>query len=451
MKEIYKTIFVFVIIFAICKIDLLASDKWTHFKELNGNMISNIYSIEIDDSNNVYFVASQKVIKVTKDNLIDLTNHEYSENFYTIKKIEFSKSKILWGASEKGLMKYLPEKNSIKFFNRKEIMGDWDYEFILSIAINQESVWFVSRTPYLTVFDGQQFTDFDISLKNKIIDINLSKVPLIIDRNQDIWVGGQDGILKFSSKSTKDNMIYTKFSLSEIGFEGKVESLIEDDFGKIFASGRKGELSIYENDTWFPVSIPKENLAEEINQGVPNYITTMGIDNSKSIKLFWQIADFYLSIDSNMSFSKIKFPKEIIPYKTTVTSFKFDLNNILWFGTAQNGLINCSKNTTEVEDNEIIINNLLPEVFIRNIYPNPSIGRVTAELMIYPERLDELSISLYNYLGYKVMDLTNLVQINEKTGVSYIVFSIEDLDFGVYYFFIKKGKDKFVKPVIKIK
>ncbi len=452
MNKINTFLIVTSILMMIFYNDVLSNDKWTHYKEINGKLYS-IKQIEIDNSDKVYFVAiGEGLFMLNNDNIINLTNYEYSENNYNISKLEFSKSNILWGASENGFMKYHPNENSLKIFNRKEIIGDWDYEYIISLALNDESVWFVSRNPYLSVFNGTEFIDFDISWENKIIDLHLNKAPLIIDKNQDIWLGGQDGILRFSSKSTQEDMIYTKFSLSEIGFAGKVESLIEDDFGNIYASGSiNGEISIFMNGSWSPIQIPEEFKSTEILNDVQhNYIALLGKDNDKNIKLFWQIENYYLSIDSNLSFSKIQFPKEIIPTKTKISSFKCDSKNNLWFGTLEDGLIKYSPSPVSVKDNEIMVNNVIPEVYIRNIFPNPTIGRVSAELVIYPERLEELNISLYNYLGYKVMELTHLVQINEKTGDANIVFNIENLNLGVYYFVIKKGKDKFVKLLAKI-
>lgn len=440
----------------ICVFESKSQDEWIQYKTADNEKLSTIKTLAVDSLNRVFFPSSQKIFMKNSTGWEILNNPEFEdERYYNLKSFYVSNSNIIWGASELGFMNYDIASDELIFFDRKAIKGDWDYGYLTGLTIDDSNnVWFTSRTPYLSKFDGEKFVDFDIQFANDLIKLHHIQTQLFSDSESNIWVAGNDGIISFSRKSNIAEFIYENYSLEDLGFTGAVSDLkYSKSSNEIWASSRKGEVAYYNGEKWEEFIIP-DSLKSSVllNGNEKNYIAEILIDKMNRKYLFWASSNYFLLIDDDKSISKHILPDDIVPYTISISSSIIDKDNNLWLGTVQDGLIKYTPKITNVSENENInthIENLLPDIHIRKIYPNPTKGKVNVDLLIYPENISELKVSVINLLGVEILDLTQNVSINYKTGESSCSFNLDNFNQGLYLFCVNKGKDKIAKIIYK--
>jgi len=99
---------------------------------------------------------------------------------------------------------------------------------------------------------------------------------------------------------------------------------------------------------------------------------------------------------------------------------------------------------------EEIYEGIFQEIGIRRIYPNPALQHtVNADIMCYVPDLRKISISLYNLLGDKMLDLTNNYEYNDATKTIYITFNVPpDFPTGTYYLNVNNGTEYRTKAIV---
>ena len=437
-----------------------SEEKWEIIDSINVNGINIditlIKFVDFDSNDNMYIFASQKLIKkdAINEQWLILANediypdHKYDNAFY-ISNASFSNGKkVIWGSSEAGLMKF-----SIDSGNLDIIKGQKNYGKLLGLTVDKnDNVWFASRTPYLSKWDGENFTDWDVEVKYKIIKIPFGKTNLTsLDTN--VFLGGTDGLLSVSINSTPDNLIYTKYSLKDLFLKdtslNNFGTLYKDNSDRIWASDLFGNISYFENDKWKQLILPDSLQSPDyyLNGALnKNYITNITLDSiNNKLYFFWFYPYFFFTLDNAGNFSKYNFPNPDNLISIFVSNFH---NNNLWLGSIYS-LIKYTPPTSGVE-NEIAGGGLIPDIYIRNIYPNPSNYLVNAEILIFPDNVDAVHIGLYNSLGIKTMDLKNNLQLDYGTGEGTVKFDMSGLPAGAYFFCIQKGTDHIARGVFKM-
>jgi len=432
-----------------------AEEKWEIiYKEgtdFNNIALGGIRSFEFDLYGNMYLATVPGQVLTNQDgNWHILADEQY------IRSLQRSQDgKILWGVGEYNMMKYDVDTKNLSFFNRKDIMGDWNYEYFTGFTVdNNDNLWFLSRTPYLTKFDGEKFVDWDLDFSNKILKINLFSAYFTRDGDTSLWVTGNDGVLRFSTNSTPDNLLYQKYSNSDIHLDSGVAiQIFRDAHKNIWVSSSKGQVSYYDGQEWRALYIPDSLREHLLLAGYPNYIAQFYMQDSTNLLLFWQSSQFYLVVDSNLQISKRYFPQDIFGGEFPgVSCIKQDESGNIWlcsFVQNKSVIIKFTPSTSGISEEETDKGNLLPEVNIRCVYPNPANGEVTAKLLIYPDELDKLDIALYDYLGNTVMELTDKVEINLSSGEAVLKFNIGSLNQGGYLLCISKGNERRIKLIMK--
>lgn len=443
MKALF--LIVFACIFNICKI--FCQEDWSRQEKIDDIILANISTLAVDSSNRVIFPASDNIFIQDSLNFQKINGSLYSDTkYYNLRSFEVSKDNILWGASELGFMKYYLDNDSLAFFDRKSIKGDWDYEYINGLTIdNNNDIWFTSRNPYLSKLSGNEFTDYDVSYENKILSINFHKTKLLADTSSNIWVSGDDGILAFSTTSTQNNYIYKKFTLEELNFKNACAELCFDKINNIiWASSRNGEVSYFKENKWNQLVIPDSLIDKTKLGGISNnFINKIYIDKNNRVNLFWHTSNYYLILD-NYIIKKYVFPSSICNTSLTVFSVVNDKYGSLYLGTLENGLIKKINPIINTVDNQI-----LSDFYIRKIYPNPSKNIVTIEMVLNLVDLDEYDVRLNDLMGLEVVNLTSNIDINYISGESSCTFNIEKLNQGVYFLCVSKGQEKISKMIVK--
>ncbi len=93
---------------------------------------------------------------------------------------------------------------------------------------------------------------------------------------------------------------------------------------------------------------------------------------------------------------------------------------------------------------------IIPDLWIRNITPNPATNQATVNIMYYPSGIysNDLEVGLYNYMGEKIIDLTPLGIYKEHNHTWEATFDIpKRLASGMYFLNVRSGDESRTKGI----
>ena len=94
---------------------------------------------------------------------------------------------------------------------------------------------------------------------------------------------------------------------------------------------------------------------------------------------------------------------------------------------------------------------ILPNLWFRSLYPNPikQGTPVTANIMCYLPSISDVELGLYDFMGQKVLDLSNQFEYEPATATIHITFEIpKSLAKGSYFLVVRSGKETRTKGII---
>ena len=92
---------------------------------------------------------------------------------------------------------------------------------------------------------------------------------------------------------------------------------------------------------------------------------------------------------------------------------------------------------------------LLPDLWFRNVYPNPTRHNITADIMCYLPSVSSVELGLYNILGEKVLDLSDNFEYDQSTATIHTSFQLPaGLSSGTYLLVVKSGDETRSKAII---
>ncbi|MGE5480240.1 MAG: hypothetical protein ACM3U1_07400 [Chloroflexota bacterium] len=128
-----------------------------------------------------------------------------------------------------------------------------------------------------------------------------------------------------------------------------------------------------------------------------------------------------------------------------------DRDGYLWISTANHGLLRYKEDPKGATDNEYALDKGLPGVWIEKLYPNPvRDNKLTAKIFCLPDGVNNAIAYICDNLGSKLIDLTDAIDVDPRTGQALLECPIENLAEGSYLFVLQKGADIRVKNFVKI-
>ena len=106
--------------------------------------------------------------------------------------------------------------------------------------------------------------------------------------------------------------------------------------------------------------------------------------------------------------------------------------------------------TTSVIEKEYNIE-IFPDLWFRELFPNPitTSGTVTANIMCYVSDISTVELGLYDFMGKKVLDLSNKFEYEAATATISTTFEIpKSLAKGSYFLVVRSGKETRTKGII---
>ena len=119
-----------------------------------------------------------------------------------------------------------------------------------------------------------------------------------------------------------------------------------------------------------------------------------------------------------------------------------------YYSTLRYIIYNPSKDDVSIAETES--RNILPTLWFRSLYPNPvAHSRVTANIMCYVRDLSTVELGLYDFMGQKVLDLSNQFEYNQATATIHITFDVpKSLSKGSYFIVVRSGKETRTRGII---
>lgn len=108
------------------------------------------------------------------------------------------------------------------------------------------------------------------------------------------------------------------------------------------------------------------------------------------------------------------------------------------------------ENTDGIEETEA---GAIPDLWFRYVYPNPTVPtrQVTANIMCYLADVRDVELGLYNFIGQKILDLTNQFEYSEATHTINLTFDIpKELSRGIYFLNVRNGDETRTKTIIVV-
>jgi len=89
-------------------------------------------------------------------------------------------------------------------------------------------------------------------------------------------------------------------------------------------------------------------------------------------------------------------------------------------------------------------------LWFRELYPNPvTVGTVTANIMCYVSDISTVELGLYDFMGQKVLDLSNQFEYEAATATIRTTFEVpKSLAKGSYFLVVRSGKETRTKGII---
>ncbi len=139
-------------------------------------------------------------------------------------------------------------------------------------------------------------------------------------------------------------------------------------------------------------------------------------------------------------------PPDTVPFPWEYFDFQIDYQGRIWI-VRRNGLIYIfDPNDVDAVEGEIIEG--LPDVWVRKLYPNPATEFARIEFFLHPDFSEQFTAGLYNYFGYKVMDLKPYFSYEPKSASGVIQFPVRGLPPGLYFVTLSAGNSHYARKLI---
>lgn len=236
----------------------------------------------------------------------------------------------------------------VKLFKNFGIDNPMSYNFVRTIAQDEDGFMWFGSSEGLDRFDGHQTLSFrhDSSELNSLSSNVISRI--LIDQQQRLWVGTFGGGLNLYRVKSQDFLHFTSKTKNTALTNDTVNALFEDSEGKIWVATENGlNIIRYQEKQWSTQQIFQElgNPNSLSHNAVLSIIETRNQQiwvgtNGGGISVFDLQGNFIKSI-------KYGDPNSATYVNKFVSSMYLDVSGDIWIGTVDSGLLKYSSTTQE--------------------------------------------------------------------------------------------------------
>lgn len=259
----------------------------------------------------------------------------------------------------------------VKLFKNFGIDNPMSYNFVRTIAQDEDGFMWFGSSEGLDRFDGHQTLSFqhDNSKPNSLSSSVISRI--LIDKQQRLWVGTFGGGLNLYRPSTQDFLHFTTKTKNAVLTNDTVNALFEDSEGKIWIATENGlNILSSQEEKWSTQQIFQElgNPNSLTHNAILSIIETRNQEiwvgtNGGGISVFDLQGNFIRAVkygDQNSATYVNKF----------VSSLFLDINGDIWIGTVDSGLLKYTPSTEQfihyqlnVDDQSTISSNAISSIY----------------------------------------------------------------------------------------
>ncbi|MGE5479600.1 MAG: hypothetical protein ACM3U1_04135 [Chloroflexota bacterium] len=387
-----------------------------------------------------------RLYTINEDEIEPVSNPDLSSDYYAIHRMQTDSKGTIWINTLGGLAKYT-EEGGFQKVSKLDYGSKWDYGAINGLTVdNNDNVWFLSTTQYLTKFDGEKFTDYDIDK----IEMPYFNTNRVIVKDSILRYAYPKGIVEVTFH-TQDSLSHKTITMSEAKLGGKnIRFMQFDRLGNLYASSDSNDLSFYSDGKWEAVNIP-DSLKIHGEEWDDKYIKKIVPIKDGQIYVFWAMHYFFCKYD----LKKDKWEKIDYPIDDSVViwlgSAEFDSEGYLWIGTGPQGIFRYKPEGTGAPEGGYGAENHALDAWIERIYPNPTRGNILkARAFLMPDGQDNVTAYVSDILGNKLIEFSGKIQVDPTTGEANLEYSLEGLPNGTYLFVLQNGVSIRAKNFVKI-
>ncbi len=299
---------------------------------LSSDIINDIF----EDNNGIIWIATDKGLHKFDKATESFTAYNgflYNNEIVritTVTDILQDQSQIMWVAGFQGLFKIEGKrtkfKSNSKSNNNSPLSSISD---VVAIFKKENNVWIGTRGTGLCVFNTQNQKIVKYNTSNSEIGSDFIH-KIFEDRNGNIWVGTQNGLSFFNSK-TKQFEDVDRVKVLDIFKNNRIFDILEDDFDNLWIASKFG-LHKIANDTiisYFHESEDSSSLGADL-------VYDIYIDKYKNLWAGTEKGLNYFDLESN---TKVRYTRPDDNCKNCLSNneifvvYEDTLNNYLWLGT----------------------------------------------------------------------------------------------------------------------
>jgi ligand-binding sensor domain-containing protein/serine phosphatase RsbU (regulator of sigma subunit) len=299
---------------------------------LSSDIINDIF----EDNNGVIWIATDKGLhkfdkttgKFTAYNEF-LYNNEIVRTNSVIDILQ-DQSQIMWVATFQGLFKVEGKRTKFKSNSKSNNNSPlFSISDVVAIFKKENKVWIGTRGTGLYVFNTQNQRVVEYNTSNSAIGNDFIH-KIFEDRNGNIWVGTQNGLSFFNSK-TKQFEDVDRVKVLDIFKNNRIFDILEDDFDNLWIASKFG-LHKIANDTivsYFHESEDSSSLGADL-------VYDIYIDEHNNLWAGTEKGLSYFDLESN---TKVRYTRpddnctNCLSNNEIFVVYEDTFNNYLWLGT----------------------------------------------------------------------------------------------------------------------
>jgi ligand-binding sensor domain-containing protein len=301
---------------------------------------TNLFSIEEDKENKIWITTSSGVFKfeqnrIKKYNPLKLPNISGYNDI--IPRLKMDLNDNLWLLTQNGLYRYDYKKDNFFCYQLPEFQNN---KILKIIEDCQKRLWIVT-TKGLCLYNSasDKFSLFPLVEKRYLNYSNLFDIPILCDHIGNIWIGDNEGLIKFNA-GDKHYHFYNHTSGSSSLSNNKITKIVKDKSNQIWigtADGLNRYIPSTDNFTRY-FHNPKLKHDNFISNIITLYNGEVWLMGSRFNSPFTTISNLNIYSNELEEVENNKCDPNSIANSFVTTPFIDNYGN-LWLGTFTNGII----------------------------------------------------------------------------------------------------------------
>jgi len=301
-------------------------------KSLSNNIINDIYE---DNNGHIWITTDDGLNKFDKATETFTVYHRFLYDNEMILTTSFTdviqdQTNIMWVGTLQGLLKIEDKRKIFKLYSKsKDNVLLFSNNYVTSIYKKDDIVWIGTWGTGLHLFNPENKKVIRYNMSNSDI-INDYICKIFEDKNGGFWIGTQDGLSFFNTKTKRFEEV-DRIKVLNIFKNNRIFDILEDDYGNLWVGSRFGLHQIGRDSIKSYI-----HNAEDSSSLGSDLVYDILLDKSKNLWVATEKGLSYINLSSNTQ-KRYTRPDyncvDCLSSNEILCLFEDTLNNDLWLGT----------------------------------------------------------------------------------------------------------------------